>query len=331
MHDMNSTPYEENAGSKGAKWLGKIIAIVCILIVAAFGDVMYIILMQAHFPAGPIMMFCYLGAFTSFLATVYLLIGKSVLFTPGKQMAFSWLVLGIELVLIAMNIVLVSSGAQASEFTTAWANWVAPITPVINMVGIVILLFLDEEQLEKHADMELRSFEMKIERDYKKAMLSAGMKLRYKQMNYLTAELERATDNPGTLAILRDHAAEMSNGLLTNLTGRSYSRAAKVVDADQPRQVESVSLARTEEMSIGRLEQLKKLFSGKEEPIVVTPTPEPVTKSSAGRKLTDAEINEAIRTYHETGEMPEGWSSRRMKAYIRHRYPKTETSKHDNI
>lgn len=343
MRNTNTPDHKDNAGTRGMKWLGRLIAIISILVVAAFGDVMYIVLMSNKFPSGPLLIVCYLGAITSFLCTVYLLIGKSTLFSPGPQMAFSWIVLAVELVLIAMNIVLVFSGSNASQLTEAWSMWVAPITPVINLVGIIVLYFLDAEQVEKHEDMEMHAELRKQARDYDKAVATAKLALQYKQLDYLTSELERATDNPATLATLRDHANEMSNALLTSLTGRSYARPTKVVEANPTTpQLQQASFAQTSGINIGFDQLTKLLGGGKKEETPATPEPDPQPtpatpaastngSSNKGRKLSDEEVNEAIRQYHDTGVMPDGWSSRRMKAYIRHRYPNGAPSKHNNL
>jgi hypothetical protein len=257
-------------------------------------------------------------------------------------MAFSWIVLAVELILIAMNIVLVFSGTNASQLTEAWSLWVAPITPVINLVGIIVLFFLDAEQMEKHEDMELHAELRKQARDYDKAVATAKLALQYKQLDYLTSELERATDNPATLATLRDHANEMSNALLTSLTGRSYARPATRVVESEPPKLQQASFAQTSGINIG-FDQLKGLLTGgkKEETPVAPPEPEPQIPaipaastngtSNSGRKLSDKEVNDAIMQYHQTGAMPDGWSSRRMKAYIRHRYPNGTPTKHENI
>lgn len=214
--------YEESLTSKGWKWFGKVLAIGIILVVAGFGDIMYIQLMNGKFPSGPLLVLCYIGAFSSFLAVVYMLIGKSVLFTPGKQMIVAWLVFVAELAIIALNIILVFQGVQHQEgFLLVWYE-LSPTTPVLNMIGVAILYFLDEEQAEKHEDMELQLHMNKAERTYTKAMHKARLGLKYKQLQYTVSALEQAVNSPESLSFIEQTAYDLNAGLLSEFSGRSY-------------------------------------------------------------------------------------------------------------
>lgn len=221
QEDIMGPAYEESRTTQGMKWLGRVIAVVIILAVAVFGDVMYIVLMTSHFPSGPLLIVCYIGALTSFLSTIYLLIGKTSLFTPGKQSVFAWLVLFVELVIIGLNIVLVFHGQDNNQFLQAW-DWVAPATPVLNMCLVAILFFLDEEQIEKHKDMELQIKQNQMERRYKTAVFKAKIDLQHKQLDYLSSELQKAVNSPDSLAFIQQTALDMNAGLLSAFAGRSY-------------------------------------------------------------------------------------------------------------
>lgn len=225
MQDFNENfELEENATERGMKWLGRVLAIITVLVVCGFGDVMYINLMQAKFPSGLLLVLCYAGAFTSLLAVIYMLIGKSVLFTPGPQMVVAWFVFGVELLLIALNIILVFQGGNAGGFLEVW-DQLAPATPVINMAGVAILFFLDESQKMKHEDVEL-SWDMKrANRKHFKAMARARLKLQTKQLNFLVTELDRAVASPESLAAIQQTAIDLNEHLLGQLSGgRTYAR-----------------------------------------------------------------------------------------------------------
>src|SRR5579883_3390960 len=186
---------EESATERGMKWLGRVLAIIIVLVVSAFGDVMYITLMSSKFPAGLLLVICYVGAFTSLLAVIYMLVGKSVLFTPGPQMVVAWFVFALELLLIALNIILVFHSGSDGGFLEVW-DQIAPATPVVNMAGVAILFFMDETQKMKHEDVEL-SWDMKrANRRHFKAMAKARLKLQTKQLNFLVTELDRAVAAP---------------------------------------------------------------------------------------------------------------------------------------
>lgn len=226
--EMNSDfELEESASERGVKWLGRIIAIVVVLIVAAFGDVMYITLMQSRFPDGLLLAVCYAGAFTSFLAIVYMLIGKQVLFTPGPQMVTAWFVFGIELTLIALNLCLVFAGDSAAGLLAAW-NQLAAATPVFNMAGVAILYFLDESQKMKHEDVEM-SWEMKrANRRHMRALAKARLKLQNKQLNFLVTELDRAVAAPESLLAIQQTAIDLNAHLLGQLSGGRTYRAPQI-------------------------------------------------------------------------------------------------------
>ena len=112
---------EESANRGAARNFAKILAVIIVLTVAAFGDIMYIMEMQRVFTNDQsLLIFCYLGAFTSFMAIGYLLLGKSVVFAPGAQMFAAWIVFGAELLIIALNIMLVFS-EDHTGFMAMWA------------------------------------------------------------------------------------------------------------------------------------------------------------------------------------------------------------------
>ena len=70
------------------------------------------------------------------------------------------------------------------------------------MVGVAILYFLDEEQAEKHEDMELQLHLNKAERKYLKAMHKARLDLKYKQLQYTVSALEQAVNSPESLSFM---------------------------------------------------------------------------------------------------------------------------------
>lgn len=281
--DITSPAYEESRTTQGMKWLGRLIAIIIILAVAAFGDVMYIVLMTGHFPTGPLLVLCYIGAATSFLGTIYLLIGKTSLFTPGKQAVFAWLVLGVELIIIALNIILVFHGQDNNQFLQAW-DWVAPATPVLNMCLVAILFFLDEEQNEKHANMELQLQQNKMDRKYKASVYKAKIQLQEKQLQYLSSELQKAVNSPESLSFIQQIALDMNAALLSNFAGRNYG-APRIVDADPQRPMVQGSFAQTAALP-------------------PAPKPTPTNKQSVFSKIKDG-VTAGIDAIRETGT-PDG-------------------------
>lgn len=208
---------QEGANIKAAKNLAKIAAICIILAVAGFGDVMYIVLMGSRFPAGPLLVMCYLGAFTSFLAVGYLLLGKSVVFRPGSQMIAAWAVFAAELLIIALNILLVFDTGSGGAMS-AW-SFFSPATPVLHMLGVALIYFLDPDLKAKHEAMEMQEKVEKADREVEFLTHEARVDLRKKQMAHLSKVLEEAVNSPESLHHIKQFGHKLNRELLRELTG----------------------------------------------------------------------------------------------------------------
>jgi hypothetical protein len=213
----------ESANKLAAKGLAKILAVVIILTVSLFGDVMYIIEMQKAFSKDPmLLMFCYLGAIVGFMAVGYLLLGKSVAFEPGGQMICAWIVFAAELMIIALNIILVFS-KNPTGFMAAWA-FISPATPVAHLLGVSMLFFLDPAHIEKQRDKELKSRIRQLERDHEYAMVEARMRVKEKHLAYTVRELESAVNSNESQQRIAQHAHSMNDGLLTEMSGKALPK-----------------------------------------------------------------------------------------------------------
>lgn len=211
---------EETASRGAARGFAKILAVIIILSVAAFGDIMYIVEMQRVFTNDPsLLLFCYLGAFTSFMAIGYLLLGKSVVFAPGAQMLAAWIVFTAELLIIALNIMLVFSKSHTG-FMGAW-SFISPATPVFHMLGVAMIFFLDPEMKEKHKDMEMRSRMRDLDRKHQFAIMEARMAVKEKHLEYTVRELNGAVNSDESHSRISQHATKMNDELLTEMSGRT--------------------------------------------------------------------------------------------------------------
>lgn len=208
---------EETATGNAVKGFGKLVAVLIILAVAALGDVMYIVMMQRVFPAGLLLAFCYLGAFTSFLAIGYLILGKLASFRPGKQMLAAWVVFATEMVIIALNIMLVFSGDHTG-LLGAWSAF-SPATPVFHMLGVALVLFLDPDLGSKHADMEMQEKMDTSERQVEFETFNARIQLRRKQVAHVSKALEQAVNSPESLAYINQFGRTLNRELLIELSG----------------------------------------------------------------------------------------------------------------
>ncbi len=214
---------DESANKVAAKGFAKILAVIIILTVSLFGDVMYIIEMSKVFSKDPmLLMFCYLGAIVGFMAVGYLLLGKSVAFSPGAQMIAAWIVFGAELIIIALNIILVFN-PHPTGFLAAWA-FISPATPVAHLLGVSMLFFLDPELKEKHRDMELKSRLRQLDREHEFAMAEARMKVKQKHLEFTVRELEGAVNSEASQSRIAQHATSMNDMLLTEMSGRAMPK-----------------------------------------------------------------------------------------------------------
>lgn len=214
---------EEGANKKAAKGFAKILAVIIILAVSLFGDIMYILEMGRVFSKDPmLLMFCYLGAIIGFLSVGYLLLGKSVAFEPGAQMICAWIVFGAELLIIALNIILVFN-PHPTGFLAAWA-FISPATPVAHLLGVSMLFFLDPEHVERQRDKELKSRIRQLERKHEYAMIEARMRVKEKHLDYTVRELEGAINSDASQQRIAQHAHSMNDSLLTEMSGRALPK-----------------------------------------------------------------------------------------------------------
>lgn len=208
----------ENANGIALRGFAKLIAIIVIMSVAIFGDVMYVIEMQKVFANnGMLIIFCYLGAMTSVMAVGYLLIGKSSVFSPGGQMLASWIALGIEMAVIALNVLLVFTHDKTG-FLGMWA-FISPATPVVHMLLVTVVYFLDPHHKLEQLKKELRDKEERAELEYKHQLGMAKVTIKTKQLAFVVRELENAVNSEESQARIADHAASVNSTLLTEMSG----------------------------------------------------------------------------------------------------------------
>jgi hypothetical protein len=210
---------DEGDGAKSLKGLAKLIAVLVILAVAGFGDVMYIIEIQKVFAGqGILLVFCYVGGIVGFMSVCYLLLGKSAVFRPGGQMLASWLAFGMELIVIALNIMYVFAGDKTGPLA-AW-GFISPATPVIHMLAIAIVYYLDPELKVKHRKMELDAKIALAHHEQEYAIEMAKLKVIEKQLGHFVEGLSAASNSETTVTALQEYADKVNDQILTEMGGR---------------------------------------------------------------------------------------------------------------
>jgi hypothetical protein len=214
---------EESATLKATRSFAKILAIFIILAVAIFGDAMYCVQMQKIFAGNNLLMvFAYIGACTSVLSVGYLLLGKSAVFEPGGQMLASWIAFAVEMLIIALNILIVFNHDKTGPMA-AWAM-ISPATPVIHMLLIGLVYFMDPELKEKHRDKELQSKLKQADREYEHAVALARVEVKKQQLAYTVRELGNAINSDASQQRIAQHATNLNDTLLTEMSGRTLPK-----------------------------------------------------------------------------------------------------------
>lgn len=239
--------FDTSATETAAKFFGKWLGALIILSVTLMGDVMYIILMSAHFPTGLLLAFCYLGAISSFLAMIYLLLGKTVFFHPGKQMVAAWAMVIVEMIIIALNTDLVFVGVRnATGLLAVWLD-LSPATPVIIMAFLLMVYFLDPELAKKHEDMENEDKQAKLQREFELLQFKAEMDIKTRTLQITHQLLMDELNDPANKRAMEGNAARLFAGILSGFSGLPIPPRInpKTVDAAQP-----ASLSQTGKTSV---------------------------------------------------------------------------------
>ena len=221
----------ESAQGLALRGFAKLIAVIIILSVAIFGDVMYVIEMQKVFQGqGLLIVFCYLGAMTSVMAIGYLLLGKSSVFSPGGQMLASWIAFGVELVVIALNVMIVFTHDKTG-LLGMWAM-LAPATPVVHMLLVAVVYFLDPHHKMEQLKKELKNKQDRAEMEYQHQLGMARVAVKTKQLQFVVRELESAVNSPESQQRIAQHATSVNDMLLTEMSGSNRPKEADNDDDD---------------------------------------------------------------------------------------------------
>lgn len=242
---MKLGKFESTANVDAAKWLGNLIVVIVALAVSGLGDVMYLQLMNSKFPTGLLLIFCYVGAFSSFLGMVYLLVGKMSFFAPGKQTWAAWLMLGVEMIVAGLNISLVFFGPQhATGLLAVWYN-LSPATPLIIMAFILLVFFIDPAFAEKHLQQEMELEKRKMDMAYEIASHQAHHQVRTGYLAQISTRLEQELASPHVQAQIKQHAAMMVARVLSDATGLPVMPPTSVVPDEHSTHVQQQLPAQT--------------------------------------------------------------------------------------
>ena len=132
-------------------------------------------------------------------------------------MLASWIALGIEMAVIALNVLLVFTHDKTG-FLGMWA-FISPATPVVHMLLVTIVYFLDPHHKLEQLKKELRDKEERAELEYKHALGMAKVAIKTKQLQFVVRELDTAVNSPESQERIAQHASDVNDMLLTEMSG----------------------------------------------------------------------------------------------------------------
>lgn len=230
--------------SAGVGWL-KFLAFVIILAVVVYSEYMFLSIIGIALPQGNNRFLAIVGAVATGMSVIVLLGAKLFWVTPGSQFIWSWAFMGLELGVMTMNDILgYALHLGPVDATLSWWQSVTPASPLIALLGWILMLFFDATQREKQKDMELVAKKQKKEREYLQAAHESEMDLRTDHLNMVTEQLRDAIKSQEAQARIKNHAARMVDRVLTDVSGIVAGDYTPISPTgQQPRQIAPASLA----------------------------------------------------------------------------------------
>ena len=213
----------ESANVGAVRYLMIGLAALVVLSVSGYGTVIYIQLMGKVFPTGPLQMACYMGAAANLLLMLVLLVGKFVWFRPGAHEVASWLVTGVELLVVILNMILsyqLASGQPLQSLMAAW-YYLAPVSPVFSMIGAIVLIMTSSELRKKHHELEIEERKDRAESEFGMAMHTAEMEVKTQYLGFVKTNLVQELNAPERQIEMKNHAKVLVSQVLSGLSGVS--------------------------------------------------------------------------------------------------------------
>ncbi len=270
MQQMRKRVMESaNVGAMRGLMIG--LAALVVLSVSGYGTVIYIQLMGKVFPSGPLQLACYMGAAANLVLMVVLLVGKFVWFRPGAHEVASWIVMGVELLVVILNMILsyqLASGQPLQSVIAAW-YYLAPVSPVFSMIGAIVLIMTSSELRKKHHELEIEERKDRAESEFGMAMHTAEMEVKTQYLGFVKNNLVEELNAPERQVEMKTHAKVLVTQVLSGISGLSSTpllsrdaplrlpvptRAELVADGDEDAWLAQVN-ARVEQERARRLSQ----------------------------------------------------------------------------
>src|SRR6202140_1781909 len=213
----------EGSNAKAVRILMIGLAALVVLSVSGYGTVIYIQLMSKVFPTGPLLIAWYMGAMANLVLMLVLLVCKFVWFRPGAHEVASWIVTGVELLVVILNMILsyqLASGQPLQSFMATW-YYIAPVSPVFSMVGAIVLIMTSSELRKKHHELEIEERKDRAETEFGMAMHQAEMEVKTQYLGFVKNNLVEELNAPERQVEMKNHASVLVTQVLSGISGLS--------------------------------------------------------------------------------------------------------------
>ncbi len=205
----------------GLRKLAQSIGVITILAVAGYCDIIFMQIVWSLFPDGLLKDVAMIGALANFSAVLVLLIGKSKWFRPGLQLTFSWVFSAIELAVMIANVVLSFElhSNKVDQFMQLWYT-LCPASPVISMLGIFLLFYLDRDTEETHELMQMEDTKRKLNREYEIAEFQAEVEIKHAYLDQTRKAVKDYLGSAKHQSDVTKYGEELSQKVLSQVTGQ---------------------------------------------------------------------------------------------------------------
>jgi len=264
----------------------KVLAFGVIAGVVIYSDIQFIQVMWKSYPDGIAKIFSLIGAVATGASVMALIGAEAFWFSRGPQMVFGWIFTGLEVGIMACNVILgfeLTGGiAKLDPFMGAYL-WLCPATPIVAALCWIMIFNLDEGQKARHDEREMQDDIAESDREHRMRVHESKMKLKSRYLESTTTYLEQIADDPNVQAGLQMGAWKFAGEELRNLTGMYLPLPSAPTAPVQPKMVDgSISPASTAQKPEQKSEPapepqkqgwFRNPFAHKQEPLPVYTTP----------------------------------------------------------
>jgi hypothetical protein len=211
--------FRQSAMQRGGKAILKSAIYLIIAAVSFYGDAVFVWMNIGHYTgnyAVIFQIFLILGAVCTSASIMCLLFGKASWFTPGTQLWIAYIFTAVEVVVNLLNIIVALNPNLG--IVDYWRIF-SPATPFVALIGWVIILQVDKEQRERHAQQEMEEEKNDSEREYQKMVHEANMDLKYGYLDQTKQRLQAALNSPQAQGVIEQHAMNLTAQVLNEITG----------------------------------------------------------------------------------------------------------------